>query len=345
MKDYIRKIKEKNRLNPQNNIRDSMEELFVNDTNLPKGLDVEDIDRAAIETFKVLTDMEMGGKQLKTVSFLSISQLGEQKEMWSADVASPNSLLDFPFCIFVKDAVIQQGTLFGTPTANVPSIKPFEYNKVPKMINGKIRYVKYSIAQPVAVDIGYALHFFTEKLSQLNKFNERILHAFQSQPYIIEVNGHNLYLYFVSTEDNSQISDLEKRRFYHVTHTFMCKAFLLDEDQFQKEIGGTTMKIKYGTDLKNNTTDCNKDILEVDCDECLEFKLTRRDDNSKSFRMKNAFYFQNTNLSTSNDFKWYINGDETIVPFKVKKNDVLTFAHNKRLRRALNIRICGNQIS
>ena len=73
---------------------------------------------------------------------------------------------------------------------NIPGRNNYTYYKVPTFEGGRKGIDVYKVPQPTSVDITYEVRIFSNKLRDLNKFNTKVLKAFNSIQYYIRVKGH-----------------------------------------------------------------------------------------------------------------------------------------------------------
>lgn len=344
MRDYISKIKEKISEYPQNYQVDSYKRITENDTYAPKSVYIKDIDRGTIEAFKTIYDIEANGKKIKFIPIMSVDKFNEYSKTWFPTNEDRYDELPLPLLLLIKEPLTKKGTIFGSKNNNIPAIKTFTNNRIPVLRNGKIQYINYSIPQPIIMDMHYTVHCFANDPRVLNKIVERTLSAFQANPYPVNVYEHTMYLYMENEKDSSSISELEKRKFYHIEYSFICKGYMLDAEQYGKFIEPSGVSISVHMDNDTPKANCNNGIVDVDCENCIEMKFTRVSEKSQSFRLKNNFEFQYDNLVRHSYYRYYVNNEEVTFPFRVKPNDVLTFVHNSNLKRSLNVRVCGEKL-
>jgi hypothetical protein len=91
----------------------------------------------------------------------------------------------------------------------------------------------YKIPQPIPVDIYYEVRIFAYRQQDLNRFNTIILKHFQSRQAYTIVNGHYLPIILEDTSDESELTDLESKRFYVQLYSFMLQGFILDPEDFE----------------------------------------------------------------------------------------------------------------
>jgi hypothetical protein len=137
-----------------------------------------------------------------------------------------------PFITIVRQPAPQVGTnqagLF-----NIPGRNTYTYMKVPTWDGNRKGMDIYKIPQPTSVDITYEVRLFCNRMRDLNRLQRVIQQEFQSIQRYIRVNGHPMPLTLESIGDESNIDDLENRRFYVQNFEMLLAGYLLDEEQFE----------------------------------------------------------------------------------------------------------------
>jgi hypothetical protein len=90
----------------------------------------------------------------------------------------------------------------------------------------------YQIPQPIPVDITYDVRIFAYRQQELNKFNATVLKNFQSKQAYTVVNGHYIPIILEDSSDESQVTDLDNKRFYVQMYNFNLQGFLSDPDDY-----------------------------------------------------------------------------------------------------------------
>jgi hypothetical protein len=315
--------------------------IVENDTFFPKGVHIEDIDRAVINTIKSDFEVQSNGEAVPIFHFFSIEKYTEFMQTWKN--TDETKTVKLPFVALTKD-MAKKGTNLGG-TYNVPSIPKFNLWRRPVMRNGKLTTEYYQIAQPVNVDINYTIHFFTESQRDLNKLDELILHQFRESQYYVNVNQHYMPLKLEGMDDESQISDLEQRRYYHRTYTLVIKGYLVREEDYKKLSSIDNIKIHINPSTVKNSRECIVNEEDLDCDLCLNFQFNRKAGNSKTYRVPMDLEFYYDNQSSNNQYSYFLNSQLVELPFIAKAGDELTVAHAIQTNRILNIKVCGRKLT
>jgi hypothetical protein len=202
------------------------------DTYLPKAVLHEDLD-LGFKNFVI--------NELKTVingNVIPVIMMGAQNwnqftTTWQYDDKYKN--LEFPFISIVRDPNTQFGTNPGY--YNIPTGKMFTYAQVPTWDGVQHGVDVYKIPQPIPIDINYSVRLFAYRQRDLNTFNKNVIKKFQSLQAYTTVNGHYIPIIHEDTEDESELTDINKRRYYIQNYNFVLQGILLDSEDFIKMPG------------------------------------------------------------------------------------------------------------
>ena len=115
---------------------------------------------------------------------------------------------------------------------NIPYLYKKSILKVPVWNGNRNGYDIYEIPQPIHVDVQYEVRLFSSRLRELNEFNKIVLTEFSSNQAYTDVNGHYVPITLDGIDDEHEISDINKKRFYVQKYNFNLHGFLLDEEEF-----------------------------------------------------------------------------------------------------------------
>lgn len=229
-------------------------------TFLPKGVLEEDMDQAFVdyvnseEGFSISID----GNKIPVI-FLTIQRWTEFSKTWQ--FSDKYKDIEIPFITIVRNPDIQQGQN-QAGLWNIPVNRTYPYMKVPTWDGVRKGIDLYKVPQPTSVDVTYELRLFTNKMKDLNKFNRIIQRAFQSRQCYINVNGHPMPLHLETIGDESNIDDLENRRFYVQLFEIKLLGYILDEEDF--EVVPTLNRTMVTAELSEETTFINASV-----DQCI----------------------------------------------------------------------------
>jgi hypothetical protein len=203
-----------------------VERIRQNESFLPKGVLHEDLDRGFVEfTNKKLT-LNIDGKEVP-VLFLSIQNWNEFTKTWQFSDKYKNVQMPFITIVRNTDVVLSDNMKY-----NIPYLYKKSILKVPVWNGNRNGYDVYEIPQPIHVDVQYEVRLFSSRLRELNEFNKIVLTEFSSNQAYTDVNGHYVPITLDGIDDEHEISDINKKRFYVQKYNFNLHGFLLDEEEF-----------------------------------------------------------------------------------------------------------------
>ena len=199
-------------------------------TFLPKSVLHADLDLGMLEFVKDRLRITVNGKAISFVDqILTLQRWAEFTDTWSFTDKDLNPQI--PFLVVVRRPDVQYGT---NPALiyTIPDRRTFHYAKVPTWDGQRKGMDLYKIPQPVPVDITYDLKIVCNRMRELNRLNKIIMQTFTSRQAYTFVKGHYIPIILESVSDESQMSDLEKRKFYSQNYTLQLQGFLIDEEEF-----------------------------------------------------------------------------------------------------------------
>jgi hypothetical protein len=209
---------------------EAMKNMIVdNDAYLPKGVLHEDLDSGLKEFVINNLSITIDGNKVP-VFMMGIQKWNEFSQTWKFSDEYKN--VKIPFINIVRLPDTKPGT---NPSLiyNIPQGKTFTYAQVPTWDGNRKGVDIYKIPQPIPVDINYEIRMFAYRQKDLNSFNLAVLKNFQSRQAYTNVNGHYIPIVLEDTSDESQITDLDSKRFYVQLYSFMLQGFILNPDDFE----------------------------------------------------------------------------------------------------------------
>jgi hypothetical protein len=198
-------------------------------TFLPRGVMYEDMDKSFIDFVEKDLMLSIDGDKVPVI-FLTLQRWSEFSKTWQH--ADKYKNIEMPFITIVRQPNPQVGNN-QSGLYNIPGRNNYTYYKVPTFEGGRKGVDVYKVPQPTSVDITYEVRIFSTKMRDLNKFNMKVLKAFNSIQYYIRVKGHPMPLLLNNVGDESNIDDFENRRFYVQPFEIVLEGFILDEDDFE----------------------------------------------------------------------------------------------------------------
>jgi hypothetical protein len=200
-------------------------------TYLPRGVMEEDMDETFIDFVHNDKRLSLTIDGVKVpVIFLTIQRWIEFTKTWQ--FSDKYKDIQLPFITIIRKPDIQQGQN-QAGLWNIPGDRTYTYMKVPTFDGIRRGIDLYKVPQPTSVDLVYEVRLFTNKMKDLNKFNNKVQRAFQSRQCYINVNGHPMPLHLETIGDESNIDDFENRRFYVQMFEMKLLGYILDEEDFE----------------------------------------------------------------------------------------------------------------
>jgi len=211
--------------------QDLLESITKSDTFLPDSVLHDDLDMGMLEfvkeNFKIVTD----GQKIPVVDkIMTIQRWGEFANNWSFSDDDGNPKLPLIAVIRKPDAQIGKNP---STIYNIPDRRTFFYATVPTWNGNQMGADVYKIPQPVAVDLTFDVTIVCTKFRDLNKFSKLVMQKFSSKQAYTNIKGHYIPIILESIADNSPIENIDSRRFYLQTYTFIMLGLLIDHEEFE----------------------------------------------------------------------------------------------------------------
>jgi len=213
----------------QSGAAENMKDMIINnDTYLPKGVMHIDLDRGFKDFVTNQLAISIDGEKVP-VFMINIQKWNEFSQTWKFSDEYKN--LKIPFVNIVRNPDTKYGT---NPSLiyNIPTGRHYTYAEVPTWDGNKMGVDVYKIPQPIPVDITYDVRIFAYRQQELNKFNATVLKNFQSRQAYTVVNGHYIPIVLEDSSDESQVTDLNNKRFYVQLYNFNLQGFISDPDDY-----------------------------------------------------------------------------------------------------------------
>ena len=208
-----------------------IDNIINKDDYLPKGVHGEDMDETVIDFFTndKRVSLTIDGVKVPVI-FLTIQRWIEFTKTWQ--FSDKYKDIQLPFITIIRKPDMQQGQN-QAGLYNIPGNRTYTYMKVPTWDGIRQGMDLYKIPQPTSVDLTYEVRLFTNKMKDLNKFNEKMQLSFQSRQCYINVKGHPMPLHLESIGDESNIDDFENRRFYVQLFELKLLGYIQNEEDFE----------------------------------------------------------------------------------------------------------------
>ena len=208
-----------------------LEQIQKDGTYLPKGIYHADLDRGMLDFVKNDLGINVNGKVVNTVDVIITTQNWAQfTQTWNFQDLDSN--IKPPFVATVRKPETPYGTNQGATNYRIPGRPLFQYALVPNFNGARNGMDVYKIPQPIPVDITYDVKIFTNRMRELNSFNQKVLDKFSSRQAYALIKGRYIPIVMDSISDESVV-ELQKRRYFIQNYTFKMLGVLLDEEQFE----------------------------------------------------------------------------------------------------------------
>ena len=311
--------------------------IFENNTFLPKGISIEDLDNAIVKFFNNEQKLIVNDKHIEAELY-GIQRFYEFIKNWEDTDKTDN--VELPLLSIVRNTITKRGTNFDKVTYNIPNNETYNVVTVPIVKNGKQSYVNYKIPQPLNVDVEYEINFFTSKLRDINVYNEQILYAFQHSQLYVTVLGHKMQIKYLGETDKSQ-KNLDKRKYYNYSFNIKLAGYLMNEDDFEIVQVLDTIKLKP---IILNSEQCKPvNVLTSSiksCDNVYQFTFNKKIGNEIVYNLTEDVLFEYSNRDNSK-IEYYINDVQQTLPFSGNQGDNLKIIHNLSTNRQVIVELYG----
>jgi hypothetical protein len=226
-----------------------LEQIQKDGTYLPKGIYHADLDRGMLDFVKNDLGISVNGKVVNTVDVIITTQNWSQfTQTWNFQDLDSN--IKPPFVATVRKPETPYGTNQGATNYRIPGRPLFQYALVPNFDGTRNGMDVYKIPQPIPVDITYEIKIFTNRMRELNAFNQKVLDKFSSRQAYVLIKGRYIPIIMESISDESVV-ELQKRRYFIQNYTFKMLGVLLDEEQF--EVAPAVSRVLTMVDVSTKT--------------------------------------------------------------------------------------------
>ena len=207
---------------------------------LPRSVDFADLDAGLVGFVNDDLGFELKGEKVP-VHFLTLQRWNEFTKLWPNTDKYKN--IKIPFVSVVRRPNPETGT--NPADFKIPVRKNFPYMQIPIWNGSRNGADIYGIPNPVGVDLTYTVRFFSFRMRELNKLHQKVLQTFASAQAYVNIKGHYFPILLESIGDESQVDDLEGKRFYVVV-------------QF---LPGAPTTLRFSTDNKTNFSSVGTDNI------------------------------------------------------------------------------------
>lgn len=231
-KKYITPIKYKNKAYGNERRINYYKEILHKETEFPKPVEYEDIDKAMFEFTEKEVSIVADGDNVPTFKLYSNQRFSEYSQTWKHTDEKGNLLLNFK--TISRDNNPKTGDNQGG-LWNIPGDR-FYTMSIRTVLdeNGTEHYEIYSMKQPYCIDLMYRINFITDKMSLLNEFNTIMNKLFKARQCYIRPNGHFMPMTIDSVNDESNYA-IDDRKFFTQSFVIKVMAYIINKDDFKIE--------------------------------------------------------------------------------------------------------------
>jgi hypothetical protein len=288
---------------------------------LPRTVDFEDLDKGFIDFVNNDLGIVIKGEDVP-VHALSLQRWNEFAKTWGNSDKYGN--MKIPFVSVVRKPDAQPGT--NPVDFKIPVRKNFPYMNIPVWNGNRKGMDIHTIPNPVGADLTYTVRFFSYRQRELNKFTQRVLQTFASAQAYINVKGHYFPILLENIGDESQITDINAKRFYVQTYEMKLQGYLVDSEEFEVKPAVTRALISTEIDDKSIKPIARFIKDETQNDKTIKCIIQFLVGAPTSIRISPEVTTNFTTIETENILTYTIlkNGSPITVPFTVTTEDVLT---------------------
>jgi len=306
-------------VNPEAGPREWVDQfLEQNKQFLPRSVDFADLDAGFVEFVNNDLGFVLKGEKVP-VHFLTLQRWNEFAKVWPNTDKYKN--LKIPFVSVVRRPNPETGT--NPADFKIPVRKNFPYMQIPVWDGNRNGADIYGIPNPVGVDLIYTVRFFSFRMRELNKLHQKVLQTFASAQAYVNIKGHYFPILLESIGDESQIDDLEGKRFYVQTYEMKLQGYLVDEEEFDVKPAISRMFVTTEIETKRVKPVARfiKDDAENDKSLKVVVQFLPGAPTSLRFKTDNKTSFSSVDVDNITTYTIYLNGNPVSVPFVAEPTD------------------------
>lgn len=285
---------------------------------LPRSVDFADLDTGFVEFVNNDLGFELKGEKVP-VHFLTLQRWNEFSKLWPNTDKYKN--LKIPFVSVVRRPNPETGT--NPADFKIPVRKNFPYMQIPVWDGNRNGADIYGIPNPVGVDMIYTVRFFCYRMRELNKLHQKVLQTFASAQAYVNIKGHYFPILLESIGDESQIDDLEGKRFYVQTYEMKMQGYLVDQEEFDVKpaISRAFITTEIETKRLKPVARFIKDDTKDDKSLKVVIQFLPSSPTSLTFKTDNKTNFSSVDTENINTYTIRKNGTIVSFPFVAESTD------------------------
>lgn len=287
---------------------------------LPRSVDFADLDAGFVGFVNDDLGFVLKGEKVP-VNFLTLQRWNEFTKTWPNTDKYKN--LKIPFVSVVRRPNPETGT--NPADFKIPVRKNFPYMQIPIWDGNRNGADIYGIPNPVGVDLTYTVRFFSFRMRELNKLHQKVLQTFASAQAYVNIKGHYFPILLESIGDESQIDNLDSKRFYVQTYEMKLQGYLVDEEEFDVKPAISRMFVSTEIETKRIKPVANfiKDDTENDKSLKVVVQFLPGSATTLRFSTENKTSFSSDDLDNITSYTIHLNGNLISLPFVAEPSDVI----------------------
>ena len=290
---------------------------------LPREVDIDDLDKGFIDFVGDDLGIAIEGKEIP-VHFLTLQRWNEFAKTWKTSDKYKN--IKIPFVSVVRRPNPEMGT--NPADFKIPVRKEFPYMQIPIWDGNRKGADIYGIPNPVGVDMYYTVRFFTFRMRELNKLTKKVLQTFASAQAYINIKGHYFPIMLESIGDESQINDLNGKRYYVQSYEMKLMGYLVDTEEF--DVKPAINRVFVTTELEAKKVKPVAKFIKDDTEDDKSLKVIiqflPQSPTTIKFQTDNKTNFATVDTTNVTAFTIYKNGNAVSIPFTVEATDTIDIA-------------------
>lgn len=287
---------------------------------LPREVAIDDLDKGFVEFVNDDLEITIEGNKIP-VHFLTLQRWNEFAKTWKTSDKYKN--IKIPFVSIVRRPNPEMGT--NPADFKIPVRKEFPYMQIPVWDGNRKGADIYGIPNPVGIDMYYTVRFFTFRMRELNQLTKKILQTFASAQAYVNIKGHYFPIMLESIGDESQIDDLNGKRYYVQSYEMKLMGYLVDTEEF--EVKPAISRVFVTTELASkkprNITRFIKDDTSDDKSLKCVIQFLPGAPTSIKFNTDNKTNFTTIDTNNIDTYTIYKNGSVVSIPFGVESDDTI----------------------
>ena len=290
---------------------------------LPREVDIDDLDKGFVDFVGDDLQIVIEGENVP-VHFLTLQRWNEFAKTWKTSDKYKN--MKIPFVSIVRKPNPETGT--NPADFKIPVRKNFPYMQIPVWDGNRKGADVYGIPNPVGVDMMYTVRFFTFRMRELNKLTKKVLQTFASAQAYVNIKGHYFPIMLEGIGDESQVDDLNGKRFYVQSYDMRLMGYIVDTEEFEVKPAINRLFVTTELDVKRTKPVAKFIKDETQDDKTIKCIIQFLPKSSTTIRFKtdNKTNFSTIETNNVTTYTIYKNGNIVSVPFTVEADDTIDIA-------------------